>query len=158
MSEKRLNDELAAIEAALGSLTPVPSGVSRNRLMYLAGRASALRRSRSAAAWLWPCAMTASLLVAATFGTLWATGGRPEVVERVVCVSAESVSAAFDFPPVAASSPSPWANRRLCQLVLEKGINALPQPNIGSAPNTPARRRQESNRDLLNQLLKGSTI
>ena len=27
------------------------------------------------------------------------------------------------------SPPSPWENRRLCQLVLEKGIDAMPEPD-----------------------------
>ena len=41
--KKRLNEELAAIEAALGSLTPAASSIQRDRLMFLAGRASADR-------------------------------------------------------------------------------------------------------------------
>ena len=34
MSEERLSGELAAIEAALCSLTPAPSGIQRDRLMF----------------------------------------------------------------------------------------------------------------------------
>ncbi len=39
MSEKRLNEELAAIEIALASLKPAASRVDRDRVMFLAGRA-----------------------------------------------------------------------------------------------------------------------
>ena len=38
MSEKRINEELAAVEAALASLKPAASGVDRDRVMFLAGR------------------------------------------------------------------------------------------------------------------------
>ncbi len=40
MSEERMNEELAAVEAMLGSLTPAASNVQRDWLMFLAGRAS----------------------------------------------------------------------------------------------------------------------
>ena len=103
MSEERVSGELAAIEAVLGSLTPAPSGIVRDRLMFLAGRASVFGVRRLAAAFcrkvanaierreaekaaasrrtpklLWPLATAASLLVAATFGLLWAAGGKPD--------------------------------------------------------------------------------
>jgi hypothetical protein len=157
MSEKRMNDELAAVEAMLGSLTPAASSLDRDRLMFLAGRTSVERLSppagRRVTAWLWPCTTAAALLVAATLGLLWA-GGRPDVVERVVYVSHVSSPAAFDFPPVAIASPSPdspWENRRLCKLILEKGIDALPESNGRSTSDTPAVPLGESYRDLLNQ-------
>jgi len=158
MSEKRMSDELAAIEAALGSLAPVPSGILRDRLMFFAGRASAPTRKRSVAAWLWPCAVAASLLMAATFGVLWAADGNRPIVERAVFVPAKSVRGGFDIPVGASLPPSPWENRRLCRLVLEKGVDAMPKLDYLSLPNTRAAPHDESNRDLLNQLLKDSTI
>jgi hypothetical protein len=157
MSEKRLNEELVGIEAALSSLTPGPSGVGRDRLMFLAGRASASRRCRSAAAWLWPCAMATSLVVAATFGLLWAAGGKREVVERVAYVPAQSVPAEFDVPLASPSPPSPWANGRLCRLVLEKGMDALPQTRGSSTPNTRPAPQPDTYRSLLNELLNNPT-
>jgi hypothetical protein len=85
---EQTDEELAAIEAALGSLRPAISGASRDRLMFLAGRASAsaLDRRRHTAAWVWPCALTASLLATTTFGMMWAAVSNPAVVERVVYV------------------------------------------------------------------------
>ena len=83
MSEERLNDELAAIEAALGSLTPAASGI-RTRPADVSG-GTGLRRIGHPptspvrlAALLWPIATAASLLAAATFGILWAAGNKPE--------------------------------------------------------------------------------
>ena len=163
MSEKRMSDELAAVEAMLGSLTPAASSVDRDRLMFLAGRASAEGRSlphrRRVYTWLWPCATAASLLVAVALGLLRGTGGKPEIVERVVYVSPKSSTATFDIPPVAQSVSSPWLleNRRLLQLVLEKGIDALPQSNVSFKFEGPPARRGESDRNLLNQLLTDPT-
>ena len=99
MSEERMNDELAALEASLGSLTPAATRVSRDRLMFLAGSASAdvSRGRRRIAAWLWPSALAVSLLAAVTFGMLWATGSEPQIVERVVYVPAPPPSGSQDW-------------------------------------------------------------
>ena len=111
-------------------------------------------------AWLWPCATAASLLLAAVFGVLWAAGGRPGVAQQAIYAhlppTASPVTA--DVPTAAESPPSLWANRRLCQFVLENGVDALPLPSVGSAPKMPPVRQPESNRRLLNQVLNGSPI
>jgi hypothetical protein len=93
-SEKELEPQFAAIEAALGSLAPRPSTIERDRLMFLAGRASVgaslhceehpdfcLSQKATVApagatprrAWLWPTAAALSLLAAVAFAALWAT-------------------------------------------------------------------------------------
>jgi hypothetical protein len=155
MSEKRMNDELAAIEAALGGLTPAPSGIQRDRLMFLAGRTSAARvsppRGRRLRAWLGTCATAVSLLTAVTFGVLWAAGEKPEVVERVVYVPTQSLPMAFNEP--AAAPPSPWGNRRLCQLILASGVDALPPAQFPSVAGAQAKPREDTNRNLLKELL-----
>jgi hypothetical protein len=95
MSEKRLNEELSAVEAALASLKPAASGVDRDRVMFLAGRTSAEGDSPIFAAqksgqspsyfsaspkrlktqWLWPCTTAVSLLLAiASSGMLFLRG------------------------------------------------------------------------------------
>jgi hypothetical protein len=140
MSEKRLNDELAAIEAALCSLQPVPSNVQRDRLMFLAGRASAdrlpLHGRPRLPAWLWPCATAASLLVAIALGVLWSTGGKPEIVERVVYVPAAGPSATSNHSASVRSStafadwqPAPWGRG--------KRADGLHQPKTAPNRRTP---------------------
>jgi hypothetical protein len=160
MSEKRIDDELAVIEAALGTLTPAVSSVGRDRLMFLAGRASAgnsrARRQQGITAWLWPCAMAASLLVAATFGLLWAAGNNPRPVEPSAGVSVASLPAIVELP-ADTSPPSPWANRQMCRLVLEKGIDALPQSKCRCSSGTWPVQREETYRSLLKQFLDNPT-
>ena len=70
MSEKRINEELVAVEAALASLKPAASGTDRDRVMFLAGQASvtlnALPQRYTKIHWLWPCITAVSLLLAIT--------------------------------------------------------------------------------------------
>ena len=159
MSEERLSGELAAIEAALCSLTPTASGIQRDRLMFLAGKASVNRassRRRRLAALLWPTATAASLLAATTFGVLWAADNSPRLVEQITNVSVAGspmiVDFARDMPP-----PSPWANRRLCQLALKRGIDALPESSIPCISGPPFVPRKETYRSLLKQFLDNPT-
>jgi hypothetical protein len=179
-SEKQLDSELAAIEAALGSLSPRASSIQRDRLMFLAGRASVdvkpmhwPLRLRWAVAWLWPCATTASLLMAAAFAALWAnnfpspaSGGRHEVVaagdEGAPTIAVDVANSPFPnpFPKEEGTMSSPLflGNRQLCQLVLEKGFDALPKQEVFRNRNKPMPPRQDSYRDLLRQLLDDSSI
>jgi hypothetical protein len=158
MSQERLNDELAAIEAAFCSLTPAKSGIERDRLMFLAGRASASRRlpRRRLATVLWPVATAASMLAATTFGVLWASGNNPTLVERVANVSGAGLPITTDLP--ADTSPrSPWENRRLYQLVLEKGVDAIPESGRRRVSGAPFVPRDETYRSLLKQFLDNPT-
>ena len=154
MSQKRLNDELAAIEAALCSLTPAASGIDRDRLMFLAGRASARHHGRKI---LWPTATAASLLLAVTFGILWTNGSGPRLVRHF----GEPIAVApADDLRRDALPPSPWENRRLCQLMLEKGIDALPQSQPWPVRHDGVIRpapRDDSYRGLLNEFLNTPT-
>jgi len=159
MSEERLSADLAAIEAALCSLTPTPSGIQRDRLMFLAGKTSVNRassRRRRLTAMLWPSATAASLLAAATFGILWAASNNPKLVERAAGVSVAS-SPPTDDLPADTSPPSPWENRRLCRLVLEKGIDALPESSVRCVSGAPLVPREETYRSLLKQFLDNPT-
>jgi hypothetical protein len=165
-SDENHEEDLTNVEAELASLVPRRDRVDPNWGLFLAARAFqntspvALPRRQRLIAWLWPCATAASLLLATTFGLLWAAGGKPQIIERVVYVSAKSSPATFDFPPVAALPPSPdspWENRRLCRLILDKGIDALPELNSRSTSDTPAVPRRETYRDLLNQFLNAPT-
>jgi hypothetical protein len=154
--KNELSGELAAIEAALRSLAPVPSGVDRDRLMYLAGRASGRPGARRAVSWLQTCVTAASLLGAVVFGGLWAGGQRADGGRLAQAPSATSPGT-LDGATVLVTTPlSPWSNRRLCQLVLEKGVDAMPSSagplGSGSCEAGPP----ETYRSLLNDYLKHS--
>jgi hypothetical protein len=154
MSEERLNDDLAAIEAALCSLTPARSSIERDRLMFLAGKKAAT--SHRSAKLLWPMATAASLLAAATFGILWAAGNNPRLVERPAVVSIAGTPIPVDVL-TDASPPSPWENRRLCQLMLEKGIDGLPQPSSHRVSGALPMPVDDTYRSLLRQFLDNPT-
>jgi hypothetical protein len=178
MSEERLNDDLAAIEAALCSLTPKSSSIQRDRLMFLAGRASVnpprnalpllltlrvrlcqrfgLTRSVRSTTALWPLATAASLAVATTFGILWATSSNRQAVQRPSEIAVANSSTIAD-PAIDTSTPSPWENRRLCRLVLEKGVDALPEETGYNASGTPPASHEETYRSLLKQFLDNPT-
>jgi hypothetical protein len=158
MSQERLNDELAAIEAALCSLTPGASGIDRDRLMFLAGRSSTKRRSprRRFATVFWPTATAASLLTAAVFGILWSAANRSQRVERIAVISDAAQPVPFD-DSADALRPSPWENRRLCQFVLEKGIDALPEASAHRVSRVLPAPREDSYRSLLKQYLDNPT-
>ncbi len=157
-SKNKLTPELVAIEAALGGLSPRPSGIQRDRLMFLAGRASAggvgeyatARRGRL----LWPCVAAASLLAAAVFASLWGVGRTSEVGGRPAANFARQTPLpTCDDPDDASppSPPSPLENRRLCQLILEKGIEGLPRPEAIPCRGKPPPPRKDSYFDLLKQ-------
>jgi len=87
---------------------------------------------------------------------LWATGNSPRLVEQITNVSVASLPMTIDLP-ADTSPPSPWANRRLCQLVLEKGIDALPESSSGCVSGPPFVPREETYRSLLKQFLDNPT-
>jgi hypothetical protein len=87
MSQEDLNEELAAVEAALASVGPRPSRLDRDQVMFLAGRASVGDRTGPRAAWgrrwAWPAAFSLMTAVAATLlVTLLVRQPEPQRVER----------------------------------------------------------------------------
>jgi len=142
-----MSEELAAVENALSSLRPTPTGVDRDRVMYLAGRAAAggpLDSPRRPAGWLWPSATAASLLLAVTFATVWLARGKPVVVYRDRPVAAPQPAeqprlATDENEEVKVASPQrPWRNDylQLRRLLTAQGANAIPE--TGSAPASQA--------------------
>ncbi len=77
MAEQPNDRQLSEFERALSSLAPRPSGVDRDRLMFLAGQMSSARLGRRAAGlgWLWPIA-TAVSTAAALFFAVQVVGQR----------------------------------------------------------------------------------
>jgi hypothetical protein len=155
MCEDRLNDELAAIEAALAGLKPARSRIDRGRLLSLAGRAPACeppqKRRRNKTAWLWPCAAAAAALAAAVFLGVWlSAGGAPKGGEKVAGGPAQNPSAATKrladgtapvdvssraSPPFSTASSSPAADF-LWKAVLREGLREGIVMLAATAPKT----------------------
>ena len=89
MSEKReLPAELKAIEAELASLVPRADELDRERLIFLAGQASARKATASpggrASETIWPIATAAMTAVAVSLLVVLVRRPEPEVTTRVV--------------------------------------------------------------------------
>ena len=170
MSEERMKQDLTSVEATLSALRPTPTGVDRDRLMYLAGRAAAasslgLRRPR--ADWLWPSTTAASLLLAITFAAMWHARGEPVVVYRDRPVAASQLA---EQPRVAAvekekeevqvESASPrkaWRTDylQLRRLVATQGVGAIPESGAPPASHVEPLRWGSGFDRTLAELLDG---
>ena len=151
MSQEPLNPDLAAVEAALASLAPRPSTIDRDRLMFLAGQAA---KARDRARWLWPLSTAASLLVAVGLAALLVVRGEPQTVERIVYVPHESPVEGVAVVQVARETEPLGDYLRLRRLVIEQGIDKLPESSssdAGSSHPVPS----SDQRDLLRHLLNG---
>jgi hypothetical protein len=164
MSEKRINEELSAVEAALASLKPAASGADRDRVMFLAGRMSAVANTplhqKQKTSWLWPCVTAVSLLLAiASSGTLFIRGTATDKKEASYAKS-NTIQTAENIPqplwyehvqketPVV-KRPRPSSGRdsmsmdylSLNKLIVEKGVESLPGPSwIPIGPEKSPRR------------------
>jgi hypothetical protein len=104
--QDRPEDGLTAFEADLGALSPAPHRLDRDRLMYLAGRSSALGRRATAIRRAWPAIAAGLALVSLGEAALLVTRADPEprVVERVVYLPAPAPSPSPIGPPEALAS------------------------------------------------------
>jgi hypothetical protein len=89
MSEKReLPPELKAIEAELAALIPRTDELDRERLIFLAGQASAEKATVSpgshASGMIWPIATAVTTAIAISLAVVLVTRSQPEAVTRVV--------------------------------------------------------------------------
>jgi hypothetical protein len=122
--------ELAALEAALQSLRPQADWLDRDRLMYRAGRASAMGKAgrQSTAgrtALFWPLATAASLLLAVTFGALLLQG---EMAASSRSVSPLARKSSQEAPPRSTTAPA-------------KATQPAPTPAVlAAAPDAPKSR------------------
>jgi len=138
--------KMAALEAALAALVPMPGRLNRDALLFRAGQASVRGRP-----WLWPAATAALGLAAAALGVLVMVRPAPAPVERIVYVAVKEAppgpAASVPAPPppalelVVASEPSvgkvPITYLQLEQQVLRWGLDgvpATPEPPPSSAP------------------------
>ena len=168
MPEKRLNDELAAVEAALAALKPAASLVDRERLMFLAGRASASGiatgdspdfrvnengtgyhlgafATNRKAKWLWPCLTAVSLLLAiVSTSALMLRGPSPaqNVTQKLWYDDARlQTRTVKPHRPTAPRDDMAMSYFSLSRQIAEKGADALPGPTwvpLGPDKNTAA--------------------
>ena len=81
-AEAELPPELKAIEAELAALSPREDRLDRQRLIFLAGQASAAGRG-GRSGWAWPASLAGMTAVAATLLVMLLVRPEPRVVERV---------------------------------------------------------------------------
>jgi hypothetical protein len=150
MADKEfLSEELSDIEDALSSLVPKSSGIDRDRLLFLAGQASAsqLPHTMPRRIRLWQITTTLSTTVAVTLGVMLAVRGQPEVVHEIQYVTRNTIESPEEIVsdrPVETGnqqstpySPSPsylffendWSPQqsylRKREIALNRGIDAL---------------------------------
>ena len=134
MSQNIHDPEMTKLETALKALDPRPATLDRDRLMFLAGHRSAVRRG-----WLLPC-LSAALASAATLLAvvlLW----QPE--PRIVRMPAPMAPIPSSPQPTAvlAINDTQWEEQakalRLRNDILQRGIEALPPPSFSDARTQP---------------------
>jgi hypothetical protein len=149
MSEERIEKlpaDLKALEAALGGMRPAAGAIDRDRLMYLAGRAS-VDRGRRIARFGWPLASAALLLLSVTLlarQTIW-PGGKERIVylqsgdnEQVAIATSHGFpDLPSSWPPTTHSAEGDSDYLQLRNVVLTRGIEAVPSDQRARAPETP---------------------
>jgi hypothetical protein len=162
MSQDKVNPDLEAVEAAVGSLRPAPSGIDRDRLMYLAGRAAGgdgSHHARRRAGWFWPCATAASLLAAVTFAGMWLSRGEPEVqiVYRDRPAAVPEPAPDLDEGVEEPSTREGWRGDglRMRRLVMTEGVEAMPERSAPPSGEVETLRWRSGFQRTLEELLEG---
>jgi hypothetical protein len=132
MREDLSSAQVNALETALSALTPDAGRLSRDRLLFLAGRASAARRR-----WAWPAAAAAFAVLSAGLGLGWALRPAPQGVSAVTYVLVREAVPPPAPPPAWAATPRAepddggerWraqvASLKRRQEILKWGVDAL---------------------------------
>lgn len=142
--DERLTPIELELEAALSGLKPAGAGANRDRVMFLAGRASIRRRNRL---WQGTCTFLAAALVAS-----FVARPKPDAVpihrDPAVNVNREvrslplASSSTSDVDPAKVEAIREYV--RLRRAVLEQGVDALPastvSPKDASDSSTPYER------------------
>ncbi|MCH7988698.1 MAG: hypothetical protein IID46_06030 [Planctomycetes bacterium] len=153
MADKEfLSEGLKEIENALASLVPKSSGIDRDRLLFLAGQASAsqLPHTTPRRIRLWQMTTALSTTAAVALGVMLAVRGQPEVIHEIqyvtrntneseITVSSDSSdrtleienqqSTPYSPPPSYRSFENEWSPQqsylRRREIALNRGIDAL---------------------------------
>ena len=158
---------LDPIESVLAGFTPAPPQLDRDRLMYLAGQASACsplvsradilsrpgRTAQGTRRWLWPASTAAlaatslslavALFVRPTPQSQIVYRDRPVFIEAPASVSPAANERSFDrqpVPPAArlAKSPLDGGYLNTRRVALRIGVDGLGTPSSGSEAASPA--------------------
>lgn len=135
--------DLIEFEHALGSLTPSPSRLDRDRLMFQAGRSSQCRPAPRGQG-RWRAAAVGFALLALGEAAFLASGRPTRIVERVVVVHAPAPHPSATPAPSPAPSHRPASlgpsrslgstpTERLASQLLRYGLDGLPSPMIRAA-------------------------
>ncbi|MFO0954801.1 MAG: hypothetical protein U0835_27295 [Isosphaeraceae bacterium] len=150
------------VESLLGSLAPSKSGIDRDRVMFLAGRASA----RPAPQRGWKALAAGLALLASGEAALLARGREPQVIERLVVVR-EPAAPAAETPLAVAPIPPPpddalafgaTAHARLAGQVIRYGLDGLPPPAFPSRAEAEDQPRPLPTRQLLREELREALV
>jgi hypothetical protein len=168
MADKEfLSEGLSDIEDALASLVPKASGIDRDRLLFLAGQASAsqLPQTSPSRIRLWQITSALSTTAAVVLGIMLAVRGQPEVIHEIQYVTRntnesptavspdrtleiENQQSTPDSPPLSYHSfDNEWSPQqsylRRRAIALNRGIDALtyldPIPTGNSQKQTTPR-------------------
>jgi hypothetical protein len=142
--EEKLSDELKSVEQALRGLTLAAGTIDRDRLMYLAGRASIERPISNFLRFAWPLATAALLLLSLGLsgGVLYLAGMKQQivVVQRDAAPNTAMTAVSNPDNPAVPSAvnyqtaPSGGFNyMQLRNAVLVHGVDALPPEPVNEA-------------------------
>jgi hypothetical protein len=126
---ERLSDELSAVDAALRQLQPTAAGLDRDRLMYLAGQASASANVPAKARpiyknW-WALSTATLLMLSLTLGGMLAARGPSQIVINVEgSDTAQAMLAVRNRPDSSSDNNANYLKMR--NLVVSRGVDALP--------------------------------
>lgn len=141
--DERLNPIEAELETALSGLKPAGGGLDRDRLMFLAGRASMHRRNHL---WQVVCVLLAALLLAALAvrprpGT---TAPSPDRMARDEVPIPAHIVVSEPYEPIDPARAEAFREHvRLRRAVLERGLDGLPASTVApAAGGDPATARQ----------------
>lgn len=172
MSQHPPELELTDFERSLAALTPSPGLFNRDRLMYEAGRRSALNQPRRR---LWPAIAASLAVVAAGQAIALSRPPGPKVVERVVVVREPSARPEQPEAPVVILSrraepetrgrprfedPAGFSYLQLTRRVERFGLDGLPEPlpsaraGTDFASSLPAESPPMLHHRLIDELIK----
>jgi hypothetical protein len=158
--EGERSEDLKALEAALAALVPRVEGFDRERLIFEAGRASAMAEMVSrplVRRWAWPTAFSAMTALAATLLVMLVSRPEPQVAQREVGPSAPVTTGVLPAEPATetpAQAVSLAYDHPLRARVLMHGIDLWAEPAVPRSSGLEMARAPSSMLQLQQELMK----